>query len=103
VTSRSAAASRRVQHGGPYTTIPGITHISVALERTAWFDPPKSVEQFMARIQILKKDGTPTRYFWSDKDGADRTRQTVYKQAPEGVKRMRGVHFDAVAKRMHKH
>jgi hypothetical protein len=73
------------------------------VERTVWFGPPNPVEQYMARIKIIKKDGTPTRYFWSDKDGTDRTRQTVYKQSPDGVKRMRGVHFDAVAKRMHKH
>jgi hypothetical protein len=24
----------------------------------------------MARIQIVKKDGTPSRYFWSDSDGS---------------------------------
>jgi hypothetical protein len=56
----------------------------------------------MARIRITKKDGTPTPYFWSDKDGTDRTQQTVYKQTDSGIKRMRGVRFDAVSKRMRK-
>jgi hypothetical protein len=55
------------------------------------------------KIRIFRKDGSPTSYFWSDKDGTDRTRQTVYKQTDTGVKRMRGVHFDAVEKRIHKH
>ena len=54
----------------------------------------------MARISISKKDGTPTPYFWSDKDGKDRTRQVVYKKTEEGVKRMRGVRFNSVTNRM---
>lgn len=54
----------------------------------------------MARIRISKKDGTSTPYFWSDKDGSDRTRQTVYKQTVEGVKRMKGVSFNSVTNRM---
>ncbi|CAN5775260.1 hypothetical protein BH23GEM10_BH23GEM10_09670 [soil metagenome] len=58
----------------------------------------------MAKVnKIFKKDGTPTSYFWSDKDGKDRSRQVVYKKTEDGVKRMRGVHFDAVENRMHKH
>ena len=60
-------------------------------------DPP------MARIQIRKKDGTDTPYFWSDEDKTAKTEKTVYKATPEGVKRMRGVHFDAVAQRIVKH
>lgn len=57
----------------------------------------------MAKVKINKKDGTPTNYFWSDKDAGDRTNKTVYKQTSDGVKRMRGVHFDPVENRMHKH
>lgn len=57
----------------------------------------------MAKVKISKKDGTPTNYFWSDKDEGDRTNKTVYKQTSDGVKRMRGVHFDPVENRMHKH
>lgn len=56
----------------------------------------------MARFRIYKKDGTPTRYFWSDKDGTEVTSKTVYKQASDGVKRMKGVHFDSVSKRLRK-
>ena len=48
----------------------------------------------MARTQIFKKDGTPTRFFWSDKDGSTATRKTVYKLTYEGIKRMKGVSFD---------
>lgn len=54
----------------------------------------------MARIKISKKDGTPTPYFWSDKDGTDRTKQTVYKKTEEGVKRMKGVRFNSLTNRM---
>ncbi|MGH8434340.1 MAG: hypothetical protein ACRERX_07615 [Pseudomonas sp.] len=48
----------------------------------------------MARTQIFKKDGTPTQFFWSDKDGSKPTRKTVYKKTDDGVKRMKGVSFD---------
>lgn len=44
--------------------------------------------------RIYKKDGTPTPFFWSDKNGGDKASQVVYKQTDSGVKRMRGVHFD---------
>ncbi|HSJ32073.1 MAG TPA: hypothetical protein VK933_11610 [Longimicrobiales bacterium] len=54
----------------------------------------------MARIRISKKDGTPTPYFWSDKDGTDRTKQVVYKETVDGVKRMKGVRFNSVTNRM---
>jgi hypothetical protein len=56
----------------------------------------------MAKKKISKKDGTPTPYFWSDKDGTEMTRKTVYKQTNDGVKRMTGVHFDATTKRIQK-
>lgn len=66
------------------------------------FRNPAATELFMARIKILRKDGTPTLYFWSD---ADKTaaEKTVYKQTTDGVKRMKGVHFDATKKRIVKH
>ena len=50
----------------------------------------------MSKIRIIRNDGTPTPYFWSDKHKTDRQFQTVYKQTTEGIKRMRGVHFNAV-------
>jgi hypothetical protein len=54
----------------------------------------------MAQVNIVKKDGTPTPYFWSEKDGADRTSKTVYKRTEDGIKRMKGVRYNAVAKLM---
>jgi hypothetical protein len=57
----------------------------------------------MTKVTIHKKDGTPSTYFWVDEDGTEATRKTVYKEAPDGIKRMTGVHFDAVAKKIHKH
>jgi hypothetical protein len=57
----------------------------------------------MAKIRIEKPDGTPSPYFWSDREESARDHKTVYKETEDGVKRMRGVHFDAVKKRMHRH
>lgn len=57
----------------------------------------------MARIKIYKKDGSPSPYFWSDKEKTDQDNKTVYKQTSNGIKRMRGVHYDAVAGRIQKH
>ena len=54
----------------------------------------------MAKIKIFKKDGSATPYFWSDKNPGDRTQVTVYKQTTDGVKRMKGVQFDAVNNKM---
>lgn len=54
----------------------------------------------MARFPITKKDGTPTQYFWTDKDASDPTRRTVYKQTTDGVKRMKGVRYNSVTSRM---
>jgi hypothetical protein len=48
----------------------------------------------MAKVRIYTKDGRPTPFFWSKKDGSDLSRQTVYKRTPEGVKRMKGVHYN---------
>lgn len=55
----------------------------------------------MARVPIVRKDGTKTPYFWLDRD-SDRKYLTVYKKTPDGIKRMKGVYFDAVANRIHK-
>ena len=48
----------------------------------------------MAKTRIFKKDGTPTPFFWTDKDGKERTEKTVFKKTDTGVKRMKGVQFD---------
>ena len=54
----------------------------------------------MAKIKITKPDGTPTPYFWSDTEAQDRKRLTVFKETKDGIKRMTGVHYDSVAKRV---
>jgi hypothetical protein len=56
----------------------------------------------MARNPIFKRDGTPTPYFWSDKEGKEQKLKTVYKRTTDGIKRMRGVRYDAANKRMRK-
>ena len=57
----------------------------------------------MARIRIYKKDGSATPYFWSDADKSAATEKTVYKKTDDDVKRMKGVHFDSIAKRIVRH
>jgi hypothetical protein len=46
----------------------------------------------MARIRIYKKDGTETPFFY--RGGSDGTHATVFKKTRDGLKKMRGVHFD---------
>jgi hypothetical protein len=53
----------------------------------------------MARIKIFKKDGSATPYFWLEKEKETRTK-TVYKQTPEGVRRMKGVRFNPTTNQM---
>lgn len=48
----------------------------------------------MARIAITRPDGSPSPYFWTDKEPGDKRLKTVYKQTSDGVKRMKGVRFD---------
>ena len=57
----------------------------------------------MARVRIHKKDGKVTPYFWSNSDKSAPAEKTVYKQTATGVKRMKGVHFDAMSNRIVKH
>ncbi len=57
----------------------------------------------MARIPIKKKDGSKTPYFWLERDDADRKRKTIYKTTKDGIKRITGAHFDAVANEVVKH
>lgn len=53
----------------------------------------------MARIKIFKKDGSPTPYFWLEKEKENRTK-TVYKETADGVKRMKGVKFHSETNQM---
>jgi hypothetical protein len=57
----------------------------------------------MAKVMIVRKNGTATPYFWSDSERSQPSEKTVYKQTAQGVKRMRGVHFDPNANRIVKH
>ena len=50
----------------------------------------------MARIAITRPDGSPSPYFWTDKEPGGKRLKTVYKETPDGVKRMKGVRFDSV-------
>jgi hypothetical protein len=54
----------------------------------------------MNKVKIFKKDGTPTPYFWMHKPTGEGINKTVYKQTADGVKRMKGVRFNATTKRM---
>jgi hypothetical protein len=54
----------------------------------------------MAHVQIVRPDGTPSPYFWSDEEKGDKARRTVYKKTERGITRMKGVHFDAVRKKV---
>ncbi len=56
----------------------------------------------MAKIRILTKSGAPSRFFWMDRDSGDRTSETVYHETEDGVKRIRGVHYNAVTNRLRK-
>lgn len=56
----------------------------------------------MARIAITRPDGSPSPYFWTDKEPGDKRLKRVYKQTTEGVKRMKGVRFDVVRSQIRK-
>ena len=55
----------------------------------------------MAKIMITTKNGTKTPFFWSGRD-SDRKTLTVYKKTKDGIKRMTGVHFNALTNTFHK-
>jgi hypothetical protein len=77
-----------------------LTTTTIATHRAFRFSSVEGAS--MARNRILRKDGTTTRYFWTDADNAA-PEKTVYKETTEGVKRMKGVHFDATTNRIVKH
>jgi hypothetical protein len=54
----------------------------------------------MAKVRIVKKDGTATPYYWSSTDANAPTGVAVYKRTDDGMKRMRGVSFNTVTNRM---
>lgn len=57
----------------------------------------------MARITIRRKPDASIEYFWSDTEQSEPRRKTVYKKTSDGIKRMTGVHFDSVDKRIVRH
>ena len=55
----------------------------------------------MARIPILKKDGTPTSYFWSDHLDGDQPLKTVYRTTGDGrVQRHKSARYNVKRQRM---
>jgi hypothetical protein len=56
----------------------------------------------MAKVPITKKNGSPTPYFWSDSD-SDKKHLTIYKKTKDGIKKITGAHFDAIANQVIKH
>ena len=48
----------------------------------------------MARIKIVRPDGSSSPYFWKDEKDGKRPLKTVYKKTADGVKRLRGVQYD---------
>jgi hypothetical protein len=48
----------------------------------------------MARVKIVRPDGSPSPYFWKDEKDAKALLKTVYKKTSDGVKRLRGVQYD---------
>jgi hypothetical protein len=84
---------------GPWTDR-GVAGYQSPPPRTEADSGPRVPEQYrskeiaVARVRIHRKDGRPTPFFWRKKRGEDPTRQTVYKRTAEGIKRMKGVHFN---------
>lgn len=55
----------------------------------------------MARIPILKRDGTPTNMFWSDRLGGDQPLKTVYREGADGrVLRSKSIRYDVKRKKL---
>lgn len=56
----------------------------------------------MARIKIFRKDGSPTPYFWSNKNAENKSLHIVYKETDKGITRMNGVRYEPATGRMHR-
>ena len=48
----------------------------------------------MARVKIVRPDGSPSPFFWKDEKDGTEPLKTVYKRTSKGVKRMKGVRYD---------
>lgn len=49
----------------------------------------------MARHPITNKHGQTTEYFWADEHAKNPEQATVFRQTEAGIKKIRGVVFDA--------
>lgn len=55
----------------------------------------------MARIPILKKDGSPTNLFWSDQADGEQPLKTVYRTTSDGrVERSKSLRYDVRRKKL---
>lgn len=54
----------------------------------------------MTRHVIQNPAGQPSPYFWTDEHGTDAEHRVVFKDSPKGLKKMTGVHYDSVAKKI---
>jgi hypothetical protein len=54
----------------------------------------------MAKVKIVKRDGTATSYYWSSTDEGAPDRVAVYKRTNDGITRMKGVTFNTVTNLM---
>jgi hypothetical protein len=48
----------------------------------------------MARVKIVRPDGSPSPYFWKDEKDGKKALKTVYKKTADGVKLLRGIRYD---------
>jgi hypothetical protein len=48
----------------------------------------------MARVKIVRPDGSPSPYFWNDEKEAKKPLKTVYKKTSAGVKQLKGYQYD---------
>jgi hypothetical protein len=50
----------------------------------------------MAKVKIVRPDGSPSPYLWDDKEKSDDSLRTAYKKTKSGIKRLKGVQYDIV-------
>ena len=48
----------------------------------------------MARVKIVRPDGSPSPFFWKEEKDGKSPLKTVFKNTEDGVKRLKGVRYD---------
>ena len=48
----------------------------------------------MARVAIVRPDGSASPYFWKDEKDGKKPLKTVFKTTDDGIKRLKGVRYD---------